>query len=379
MRQTVIWLALVVAGLAYQTPAIQAEPLPFSVKERELIVSHGPWPQPVSADPGNRMSGIPDAVAFGRAMFDNPALSADRNRSCASCHNPELGYAERRPRAIGLSLVDRNTISLFNVRLNRWFGWAGQTDSLWAQSIRALLSPQEHALTPDLVRKRVVADRFLSRGYRRVFGTDARSHTREAVLVNIAKCLAAFLETINSGRSSFDKFRDAIASGDDDAIGNYPEAAMRGLKIFIGKGQCRICHYGPNFTNGEFHNIGLLHFVEPGRVDPGRYSGIKELRLSRFSLMGRYNDDTTRRNAFLTMRVRLLPRNWGEFRVPSLRNSPKTAPYMHDGSKPTLFDAVRHYSEVDEERLHQGRQGLLRPLRLTEHEIKDVVSFLKTL
>ena len=73
------------------------------------------------------------------------------------------------------------------------------------------------------------------------------------------------------------------------------------------------------------------------------------------------------------------PAQWGEFRVPSLRNVARTAPYMHDGSKGTLEDVVRHYSEIPEERLHQDDEKLLRPLNLMDDEIADLVAFLKTL
>jgi cytochrome c peroxidase len=73
-------------------------------------------------------------------------------------------------------------------------------------------------------------------------------------------------------------------------------------------------------------------------------------------------------------------RNWGEFRVPSLRNVAETAPYMHNGSLATVEAVVRHYSEVDVERLH-GDDGarLVRPLRLSPQEASDLVAFLKTL
>ena len=75
-----------------------------------------------------------------------------------------------------------------------------------------------------------------------------------------------------------------------------------------------------------------------------------------------------------------LHRNWGEFRVPSLRNVAATGPYMHNGSLATLTDVVRHYSEVDVERLH-GDDGarLVQPLRLSKQEAADLVAFLDTL
>ena len=198
-------------------------------------------------------------------------------------------------------------------------------------------------------------------------------------MVNVAKALAAFQETIVSGKSSFDMFRDGLAAEDPAGIAGYPEAARRGLKLFVGKGRCDLCHFGANFTNGEFHDIGLPHFPEPGRVDKGRYGGIQQLRKSRFNLLGPFNDDKLRATAGFTRHVRLTPKNWGEFRVPSLRNAARTAPYMHDGSKATLEDVMNHYSEIPEDRLHQDGEKLLRPLNLTDAEKADLVAFLKTL
>ncbi len=163
-------------------------------------------------------------------------------------------------------------------------------------------------------------------------------------------------------------------------MARYPPAAQRGLRLFVGKGRCNVCHFGPNFTNGEFDDVGVPHFAEKGRVDTGRHGGIAALKASPFNLLGRYNDDPAKAPGLATRHVELLHRNWGEFRVPSLRNVARTAPYMHDGSRATLADVVRHYSELDEERLHgiPGRR-LIRPLRLTPREKADLVAFLETL
>jgi cytochrome c peroxidase len=126
--------------------------------------------------------------------------------------------------------------------------------------------------------------------------------------------------------------------------------------------------------------VGVPYFAEKGRVDQGRHGGIAALRASPFNLLGRYNDDPARATAEPTRHVEPQHRNWGEFRVPSLRNVAETAPYMHNGSLTTLEAVVRHYSEVDVERLH-GDDGarLVRPLRLSPQEASDLVAFLKTL
>ena len=374
-------LAIASGGALVGAPMARDEPAPaFSDAERAAILAHGRWPPSFDRDPSNRVSGNAAAIALGRQLFFDTRLSADGKRSCATCHDPALAFSDGRERSIGLARVDRNAIALANLRLNRWFGWSGAADSLWSHSIRPILDDKELGATPQHARDLAAADAGLAAAYASVFATAAADDQPERVLVNIAKALAAFQETIVSGRTPFDDFRDAMERGDREAMARYPVAAQRGLPIFVGKGQCSACHFGPNFTNGEFDDVGVPYFAEPGRVDQGRHGGIALLRASPFGLLGPYNDDPARTTAAPTRHVEPQHRNWGEFRVPSLRNVALTAPYMHNGSLPTLEAVVRHYSEVDIERLH-GDDGarLVRPLHLSPREIADLVSFLETL
>ena len=343
-------------------------------------MAHGPWPPPHTRDPSNRVSGNPAAIALGTQLFSDTRLSRDGRRSCATCHDPARFFADGRDRSVGLGRVDRNAIALANLRLNRWFGWAGAADSLWAQSLRPILDDKELGSTAELVRERLASDAAMATTYMRVFGSALGTDAPDLALVNVAKALAAFQETITTGRTPFDDFRDALERGDRQAMARYPAAAQRGLKVFVGRGQCSACHFGSNFTNGEFDDVGVPYFVEVTRVDHGRHGGIAALRASPFNLLGTFNDDPQRATAEPTRHVEPQHRNWGEFRVPSLRNVANTAPYMHNGSLATLDAVVRHYSEVDVERLH-GDDGarLVRPLRLTPQEAADLVSFLKSL
>jgi cytochrome c peroxidase len=291
---------------------------------------------------------------------------------------PDRGWTDNRRRGAALAEVDRNTPSLNDVRLNRWFGWDGASDSLWAQSMRPILDPRELGPRPQQVAALVRGDADLSCRYRRSFGALPSATDDERVLVDVAKALAAFQETLQSPRAPFDEFRDALARGDRQRAARYPLAAQRGLKTFIAGG-CGTCHTGPNFTNGEFHDTGLVFFAAPGRVDPGRHGGIKQLQASRYNLLGPYNDDAARRTATGTRHVALEHRNFGEFKVPSLRGAAFTAPYGHDGQLETLADVVRHYSELNLERLHADGERLLKPLRLTGQEQKDLVAFIESL
>ena len=155
--------------------------------------------------------------------------------------------------------------------------------------------------------------------------------------------------------------------------------AQRGLRLFVGEGNCSVCHFGPAFTNGEFGDVGVPFFIAGGGVDSGRYGGVQRLRADRHNLLGAYSDDRSDRSASKTRHVALQQRNFGEFKVPGLRNVAKTAPYMHDGSLATLEDVVKHYSELNEDRLHTEGEKILRPLRLDPQQARDLVAFLETL
>jgi cytochrome c peroxidase len=199
------------------------------------------------------------------------------------------------------------------------------------------------------------------------------------VFVDVGKALAAFQETLVSGRTPFDQFRDALGRGEPLSSFSYSEPAQRGLKIFIAKGGCTSCHSGPNFTNGEFFNTGLSRFAPLGQPDPGRHAGIRQLLKSRFNLLGSSNDDATGASAAHIRRVSIEQRNFGEFKVPSLRNLILTAPYGRDGRVETLAEVVRHYSGLDPVRLHAKDGPPASPLNLSPREQTDLVVFLESL
>jgi len=359
-----------------------AQPVDFTDSERRAILRHGPWPAPWSSDPTNRASGNPEAIALGERLFFEPRLSPSGKVLCATCHAPFRGWQDGRALAFGLADADRNTQSLFDVRYNRWFGWDGAGDSLWAQSIRPVLDAREMGGSQAQAAALVRGDAELSCRFGKIFGAPPPA-ADEAVLAGIGKALAAFQETIVSGRSPFDDFRDALARNDLSSMKKYPEAAQRGLRIFVGRGNCSACHFGPAFTNGEFHDAGVPFFIKGG-VDPGRHGGIRKLEANPLNLLGEYNDEPRRdgrpgASAVKTRQVALEHRNFGEFKVPTLRNVAQTAPYMHNGSLATLGDVVRHYSEVSPDRLHSDGEALIRPLRLSAGESADLVAFLESL
>ena len=377
LLRTVAGTLVLLAGLGATVGAGGDALLPFSADETAAILRHGPWPQPWSHDPSNRASGNAEAIHLGERLFFDPRLSVNGKLSCGSCHEPERNWIDGEKRGIGLARVDRNTPSLLDVRLQRWFGHDGAADSLWSQSMRPVVDPREMGADAAHVARLVRNDAKFACRYQTVVG-EAPSADDEAVLVGGGTLLAAFQETIISGRTPFDRFRDALARGDRQAAAQYSLPAQRGLKIFIGKGACNTCHFGPNFTNNEFADTGMSYFIEPGRVDPGRHCGIQKLNQSPYTLLSRWSDDPVRSTATSTRHVEPEQRNFGEFKVPTLRNTVLNAPYMHDGSLATLRDVIRHYSELNEERLHADGQKILKPLHLSADETNDLLVFLES-
>lgn len=373
VRAGVAALALLVAAAG-----AAAQPLDWTAAERARIAAHGPWPPSPKRDPSNRVSGQPAAIAFGQRLFFDGRLSAPRTVSCAFCHQPERAWTDGRATTQALAPGDRNTQPLFNLRLQRWYGWAGSSDSLWMASLRAIVDPREMGASVAHVAREVRRRPDLSCGYRHAFGAPPGDDD-DRVAIDVVKALAAFQETLVTGRTPFDEFRDALARNDRAAMARYPQAAQRGLRLFIGRGNCTLCHGGPNFSNGEFHDTGVPFFVRVGEVDPGRHAGLRALHASPFNLLGRFNDDASRSTAIATRHARLEHRNWGEWRTPSLREVAATGPYMHNGSLATLHDVLRHYSELPEDRLHADGERLLRALKLTAGEIDDLVAFLQSL
>lgn len=374
------WRALALACVLWPWgpgPARAAAPpatglLAFSADEQARILAHGPWPPPPAADAANPVQGRSDAVALGRALFAERGLSASGRQACASCHDPARDFQDGRR----FTRHGRNTPGLLDVAQQRWFAWDGAQDSLWAASLAPMTAADELAATPAGALALLQRKPALAAGYRRLFGAPAAD---AALLVNLARALAAYQATLASPRTAFDDFRDALASGDAAAAARYPLAAQRGLQIFVGTGRCFFCHSGARFSNGEFADIGRPFFTAGG-ADPGRWGGLAQLLASPYNRLGSVTGATAdvQRNA-VTRHVLQQPKNFGEFRVPGLRGLVTTAPYFHDGSAATLAEVVRHYSEIDTGRLHADGERILQPLRLAPDQVDELVAFLRTL
>lgn len=376
-----IGISLILLVLPGPSPTLLADQgIRFSAAERAMILAHGPWPPAPTVDPSNRFSANAAAMDLGRQLFFDSRLSAGGRMSCGSCHLPGRAMTDGLARAAGRGRLDRNTPAVANLAGLRWYGWAGASDTLWGQSIRPLLDAREMALDAAELARLIRDDPIYARRYHAVTGQSPGVDSDAIVQVNVGKLLAAWQETLVTPVTAFDRFRDDLAAGRETPVQVFSLAARRGLKRFVGEGRCSLCHFGPRFSNDEFHPIGLGHFVDGGRVDPGRHGGLRRYRQSPFNRSGPHSDEPAESAAAAPGNfVSAGPDDWGTFRVPSLRNVGRTAPYMHDGSLPDLEAVMQHYNDLPTNRLHMDGESLLRPLGLDAAALADIIAFLRSL
>ena len=357
-------LSLLAGGLliAHNACAGEAALPGFSPAQVARIIALGPWPPAFQADASNRASGRAAAADFGRRLFHDQRLSTNGYIACVSCHQTDRGWTDAIARAQGLGPGNRNTPALTNAAQSRWFGWSGASDSLWMASLRPILDAQEMGGSAAAVAQLVRTGDGLACEYQRAFGRPAANIDDETLLVDAAKALAAFQETLLTGRTPFDEFRDSLARGDRHQTARYPTQARRGARLFVGAAGCSACHTGPNFSDGSFHAV---HRADALKRDAGRSDSAHALSRSRYNLLGAFNDDVSRTGERMQATLSLSGQTVapGQFRVPSLRNVAVTAPYWHDGSRDSLRSAITY---------HDG-------LALQDPQIDDLIAFLQTL
>src|SRR5262245_48837949 len=274
----------------------------------------------------------PDRIALGARLFTDPRLSGSGERSCASCHRPELAFTDgrRRAKAVSGAPLRRNTPSLWDLAWSKHYFWDGRAASLEAQVRGPIEAPEEMGGDWPVILARLEADAEFAQQFRAVFADEVPISSDTVV-----KALAAYVRSLVSPPTRF----DAWIEGDTGALS---AAEVRGFRLFTGKAGCVLCHAGWRFSDDRFHDIGL-----PGK-DPGR---------------GAVPGGTP---------------GLGAFKTPSLRELAHTAPYMHDGSLPTLAAVLGHYAGRFVRRPALAPH-MNRKLRLSAQERADLIAFLRTL
>jgi cytochrome c peroxidase len=282
----------------------------------------------------------PARARLGRWLFYDTRLSADHSISCASCHKPEYAFSEPTPVSTGIrgQKGARKAPSFINqaVTLSPAFFWDGRAASLEDQALGPIANPIEMGHTHAGMEKSLTAVAGYKPYFKEAFGTDQITKER------VAQAIADYERTRVSGNSPYDRWRfkrDARAVSD---------AAKRGHDLFFDQAGCVQCHVGSNFTDGKFHNIGI-------GWDPRTKSFADE---GRFAVTKAFPDH-------------------GAFKTPGLREVSKRAPYMHDGSIPTLRDVVKRYNDGGVK--NPWLSVRIKPLHLSEQDVDALVAFLESL
>lgn len=366
----------------------------WSKPELQQLFTLSPLP-PLPANPTNRYADLPAARRLGEKLFFEPRLSmgneqstgtstlrqaqriaplSDHGRfSCASCHDPQKGWSDGRPLSAGVAVLSRHAPTLWNVAYQRWQFWDGRADSLWAQALQPIEHPKEMGGSRHKIHQWMSQDIAWKRDYRAVFGAFPQAHDVNRFYTNLGKVLEAFERTMISRDAPFDQFVKTMRRIEPNDKHTLSPAAERGAKLFIGKARCILCHNGPNFSDGEFHNLGL------SLQDPGRWQGIPKLKQDPFNGLGQFSDAPA---SAVNDKVRYViqrRQNQGEFKTPTLRQVATTAPYMHDGRFQTLLEVVQFYNRMEPTDSLGKREDTLQPLHLAGKEEKDLVVFLESL
>jgi cytochrome c peroxidase len=273
-------------------------------------------------------------VALGKALYFDARLSADHTVSCATCHNPKKGWTDQAPVSTGIrgQKGDRSAPSVLNSAYYDKQFWDGRAPSLEEQAKGPIQNPIEMGNTHEAA---VATLKGIS-GYGPLF--EQAFGSSEITIDRAAQAIAAFERTVLTGNSPYDRYE----AGDKKALSR---SAQRGLKLFFGKANCSVCHTGFNFSNSDFHNIGVGMTAKA--PDLGREKETKNIA------------------------------HRGAFKTPTLRTLGDTAPYMHDGSEKTLESVVDYYDKGGFP--NPWRDKEMKPLGLTKAEKKDLVQFLKAL
>ncbi|MSR17774.1 MAG: methylamine utilization protein [Phycisphaerales bacterium] len=348
---------------------------------RARIMAMSPLPS-APPDLTNKFADDSAAAELGQMFFFEQRFSSNGAVSCASCHDPDRGFADGRPLAQGLQVGTRHTPSVIDSAFQRWLTWDGRADSLWAQALHPFENQAEMGSTRAQMIEVIRADPVLTGRYTAIFGQLPPSGDTQAIdtaFANIGKSLAAYERRLISLPSAFDRF--VVALGDESGApdsSHYPEAALRGLLLFVGKAGCHQCHYGPALSDGEFHRLGLADGTGQSLKDRGRLDGVAKVKADPFNAAGKFSDAPQGPRAALVRSLLEDPDLFGRMRTPSLRAAVRTPPYMHDGRFATLEDVVRFYSTLDGAVLDHHGETVLTPLSLSESEISDIAEFLRS-
>jgi cytochrome c peroxidase len=358
MRNLRIKTTILIAALVAVGAAVWADTESFTMKFA-LGIPGDLWA--VLVPPDNPMT--PAKVELGRKLYFDARLSADDSVSCATCHDPELGFADQNKVAVGIKKQNgtRNSPTVLNAVFNEFQFWDGRVASLEEQAKQPLTNPVEMGMASHeaLVGKLKGIPEYVN-DFNEVFGG-------EITIDRLAQAIAAYERTVLSGNASFDRF----IAGDRNAIS---ESAQRGWDLFQTKGRCLTCHAfnssSPFFTDNKFHNVGVAMNAKNFESLARKAAAVSERELADLA----HDEAYAELGRFLVTRQ---PKDIGAFKTPGLRDVALTPPYMHDGSEATLLEVIKFYDKGGEP--NPNLDGGIVKLNLTDQEENDLVEFMNAL
>jgi cytochrome c peroxidase len=300
-------------------------------------------------------------IELGRQLYFDERLSSDNTISCASCHDPEQGYGAETQFGIGVTGQQggRNSPVSFNRILSKAQFWDGRAATLEDQAVGPIANPIEMGNKHETSVATIKAIPGYKVQFEKIFDDGI-------TIDNVGKALATFERAIVTGPAPYDAYNQIAAfetafADDLEYLDEEPElkakydalkaaaaespmseSAQRGMTLFAKKANCATCHAGANFTDEQYHNLGVG--MEARNPDLGRFEVTKE------------------------------EKDKGAFKTPTLRNIALTAPYMHDGSQKTLEEVIEWYDKGGHP--NEWLSDKMKPLKLTDQEKSDLLAFM---
>lgn len=294
-------------------------------------------------------------IALGKQLFEDPILSRDQTKSCASCHEADKLFTDGIAQAIGVDnqVGTRNTPAIFGIDHWESFFWDGRAATAEAQA----LGPIENPVEMDLPIKEALQRLNASEDYVRAFS--AAYGITKINAEYLGKAIVAFERTIPAPNTVYQQFITRAQFAPEQAINLLTEQQRKGLHLFRTKAKCMTCHEGALLSDNEFHVTGFHNY--------GR---------NRFEDLGVYVQTQQ-------------PEDVGKFRTPSLLGVTKTSPWMHNGLFIQFAPMIQQYNKGGFRPKPRGRflndplypktTDLIQPLNLSKQEMADLVAFLHIL
>lgn len=307
---------------------------------------------PNAFTPGKEYAFSKDKATLGQQLFNDNTLSNNNTRNCATCHNPEKAFTDGLAKSLSLenSELTRNAPSLNYAGFQHGQFWDMRKDDLEGQSADVISNKEEMHGDLNVIIAKINKDKRYQAAYQKIY------QSPKVEVWQLQNVLASYIRSLAQFNSDFDDYM----RGNKSAM---TETQKRGFNLFVGKAQCAICHFLPLFN---------------GTVPPTFKKTEQEVLGVAVNGENKVFDNDLGRGKFHETVAALQH----SFKTPTLRNIDKTTPYMHNGGYKTLKEVMNFYNKgggkgfgftVDNQTLSDA------PLQLSEHEIDDIIDFMKAL